>query len=67
MAFYRKNIGGLHQMMRIVVGLAAAAAALIWLAAPISYLAAMMGVALVISGLFGYCPTCDVTPKARRS
>jgi len=67
MAFYRKNIGGLHQMMRIVVGLAAAAAALIWLAAPISYLAAMMGVALVLSGLFGYCPMCAVTGMGRRS
>ncbi|WP_054311189.1 DUF2892 domain-containing protein [Mesorhizobium sp. 1M-11] len=66
MAFYRKNIGSLHQVVRIVIGAAAAVAALAWFAAPASYLGATAGVALALSGLFGYCPICAVAGLGRQ-
>ncbi|PLP60621.1 DUF2892 domain-containing protein [Mesorhizobium loti] len=66
MAFYRKNIGGLHQVMRIVIGAVAAAAAVVWFAAPVSYLGAVAGVALALSGLFGYCPMCAMAGLGRQ-
>ncbi|MFE0015471.1 DUF2892 domain-containing protein [Mesorhizobium sp. NPDC059054] len=66
MAFYRKNIGSLHQVVRIVIGAAAAVAALAWFAAPVSYWGAMAGVVLALSGLFGYCPMCAVAGLGRQ-
>lgn len=65
MAFYRKNIGSLHQVVRIIIGTGAAVAALVWLAAPLSYLGLLAGVAFALSGLFGYCPMCAVTGLGR--
>lgn len=66
MAFYRKNIGSLHQVMRIVIGAVAAVVALVWLAAPVSYLVAVAGAALALSGVLGYCPMCAATGLGRR-
>ena len=66
MAFYRKNIGSLHQVVRVVTGVAAAVAAMMWLAAPVSYLGAVAGVTLALSGLFGYCPMCAMAGLGRR-
>ncbi|HEV2504532.1 MAG TPA: DUF2892 domain-containing protein [Mesorhizobium sp.] len=66
MAFYRKNIGSLHQVVRIVIGAVAAFAALVWLAAPVSYLGGIAGVGLALSGLLGYCPMCAATGLGRR-
>lgn len=66
MAIYRKNIGSLHQVVRIVIGTMAAIAALTWLAAPVSYLGLLAGVGFALSGLFGFCPMCAVTGLGRQ-
>jgi len=66
MAFYRKNIGSLHQVVRVVIGVVAAVAALVWLTAPVSYLGAVAGVGLALSGLLGYCPMCAATGLGRQ-
>lgn len=58
MAFYRKNIGGAQQVARIVVGLAAAAAAGTWLLPPWSYGAIAGGLMFAATGIVGFCPMC---------
>jgi hypothetical protein len=56
MALYMKNIGGVQQIARVALGLAAAAAAVALLAPPISYLVAFAGLMLAATGFVGYCP-----------
>ena len=56
--FYRKNIGTSHQVVRIVLGLAAAGAAGMLLQAPMVYLGVGAGLAFAATGLVGYCPMC---------
>jgi hypothetical protein len=58
MAFYRKNIGGLHQAVRVAAGIAVAIAALAYLAGPAAWLIALGGVGFALTGLVGYCPMC---------
>jgi hypothetical protein len=60
MGFYRKNIGGAQQIVRLVIGVGGAIGALIWLAAPLAYLGVVAGLAFAITGLVGYCPACAV-------
>ncbi|CAM5648888.1 hypothetical protein MAUB1S_11232 [Mycolicibacterium aubagnense] len=66
MAFYRKNIGSLHQVVRVVIGAVTAVAALVWLTAPASYLGVVAGVGLALSGLLGYCPMCAAAGVGRQ-
>ncbi|MBR0857542.1 YgaP family membrane protein [Bradyrhizobium liaoningense] len=58
MAIYRKNIGGLHQAVRIALGVAAAVAALVYLAGATAWLVALGGAGFALTGLVGYCPMC---------
>ena len=60
MGFYRKNIGGAQQIVRLVLGVGAAVAAWLWLVAPLSYLGMAAGLAFAATGLVGYCPACAV-------
>ena len=60
MAFYRKNIGGVHQAVRIAAGLAVAAAAFVYLAGATAWLVALGGAGFALTGLVGYCPMCAV-------
>ncbi|PIT05921.1 hypothetical protein TSA1_06235 [Bradyrhizobium nitroreducens] len=60
MAFYRKNIGGLHQTMRIALGVAVAIAAVVYLAGATAWLVALGGAGFALTGVVGYCPMCAV-------
>ncbi|WP_298240789.1 DUF2892 domain-containing protein [uncultured Bradyrhizobium sp.] len=60
MGFYRKNIGGLHQVVRIGVGAAVVAAALIYSTGATAWLVALGGAGFALTGLVGYCPMCAV-------
>ena len=65
MAFYRKNIGGLHQALRVAAGIAVAIAALFYLAGAPAWLIALGGVAFTVTGLVGYCPMCAMAGIGR--
>ena len=58
MAFYRKNIGGLQQTARVVLGVAMAGGALVYLAGAMAWLVALGGAGFALTGLVGYCPMC---------
>ncbi|RXG92821.1 DUF2892 domain-containing protein [Bradyrhizobium zhanjiangense] len=60
MGFYRKNIGGPHQAVRIVLGVAVAVAAFVYLVGTAAWLVALGGAGLAVTGLVGYCPMCAV-------
>jgi hypothetical protein len=66
MAFYRKNIGGLHQVVRIALGVAVVAAAFIYLAGATAWLVAFGGAGFALTGLVGYCPMCAMAGIGRR-
>ncbi|WP_128925232.1 YgaP family membrane protein [Bradyrhizobium guangxiense] len=65
MAFYRKNIGGLQQTVRIALGVAVAAAAFVYLAGATAWLVALGGVVFALTGLVGYCPMCAMAGIGR--
>lgn len=58
MSFYRKNIGGAQQIVRLLVGIAAAVLAFLLLAGPLAWLVGASGLALALTGIVGYCPAC---------
>ncbi|MDA9501371.1 YgaP family membrane protein [Bradyrhizobium sp. CCBAU 11357] len=58
MGFYRKNIGGLHQAVRVVLGIAVAVAAFVYLVGATAWLVALGGAGFALTGLVGYCPMC---------
>ncbi|GMO18969.1 MULTISPECIES: YgaP family membrane protein [unclassified Bradyrhizobium] len=60
MAFYRKNIGGLHQMVRIASGVAVVVAAFVYLAGATAWLVALGGAGVALTGFIGYCPMCAI-------
>ena len=65
MAFYRKNIGGLHQAVRVAAGLAAAVAALVYLNGVSAWLLALGGAGFALTGFVGYCPMCAMAGIGR--
>jgi hypothetical protein len=60
MALYRKNIGGVQQAVRVVVGAAIVVLAALYLTGPLAWVVAVSGVIFAGSGLVGYCPMCAV-------
>ena len=66
MAFYRKNIGSLDQVLRLVAGLAAAIAAFVYLSGWLALLVVVSGVAIALTGIVGYCPMCAMVGIDRR-
>jgi hypothetical protein len=65
MAFYRKNIGGLHQAVRIALGVAVAVAAFVYLTGAAAWLVALGGAGLALTGMVGYCPMCAMAGIGR--
>ncbi|OKO71430.1 DUF2892 domain-containing protein [Bradyrhizobium sp. AS23.2] len=65
MAFYRKNIGGLHQAVRIAAGVAAAVAAFVYFSGATAWLVALGGAGFALTGLVGYCPMCAMAGIGR--
>ena len=65
MAFYRKNIGGLHQAVRVAAGIGVTIAALIYLTGAPAWLIALGGAAFAVTGLVGYCPMCAMAGIGR--
>ncbi|MDA9412226.1 YgaP family membrane protein [Bradyrhizobium sp. CCBAU 45384] len=65
MAFYRKNIGSLHQAVRIAAGIAVAVAASVYLTGAPAWLVALGGAGLTLTGLVGYCPMCAMAGIGR--
>lgn len=65
MGFYRRNIGGPQQMIRIAVGLAGAAAAAMLAGPPYGLLGAAAGAMFALTGIVGYCPFCAVAGLGR--
>ncbi|MBC9880162.1 DUF2892 domain-containing protein [Bradyrhizobium sp. INPA01-394B] len=65
MAFYRKNIGGLHQAVRVAAGLAVVVAASVYLTGAPAWLVALGGAGFALTGLVGYCPMCAMAGLGR--
>ena len=65
MAIYRKNIGGLHQAVRVVLGAAVAIAAFVYLSGPAAWAVALSGAGFALTGLVGYCPMCAMAGVGR--
>ena len=65
MALYRKNIGSLHQAMRVALGIAVAVAAFIYLSGMTAWLVAAGGVGFALTGLVGWCPMCAMAGIGR--
>jgi hypothetical protein len=65
MALYRKNIGGLHQAVRVAAGAAVAVAALVYLTGAAAWLVALGGAGFALTGLVGYCPMCAMAGMGR--
>jgi hypothetical protein len=66
MAFYRRNIGGAQQIVRLAAGLGGAAAALVWLSGALAYAGIAAGLGFAATGLVGYCPMCSMAGIGRR-
>ncbi|RXT42019.1 YgaP family membrane protein [Bradyrhizobium betae] len=65
MAFYRKNIGGLHQAVRVLLGIAVAVAAFVYFTGAVAWLIALGGAGFALTGLVGYCPMCAMAGIGR--
>ena len=65
MAFYRKNIGGLHQVVRIASGVAVAVASFVYLTGAAAWLVALGGAGFALTGLVGYCAMCAMAGIGR--
>jgi hypothetical protein len=60
MAFYRKNIGSVQQVARILVGIAAGGVAFWFLGGAAAYAGLAGGLMFAATGLVGYCPMCAI-------
>lgn len=60
MAFHRKNIGGLHQTVRVLAGIGIGVAGFAYLSGMMAWLAIAGGAGIALTGLVGYCPMCAV-------
>ncbi|MEO6015133.1 MAG: DUF2892 domain-containing protein [Devosia sp.] len=56
--FYRKNLYSWEQIARIVAGAAMIGGGLYFLPGWQGWLVAASGLALAVTGVFGYCPAC---------
>ncbi|QAU47511.1 YgaP family membrane protein [Bradyrhizobium guangzhouense] len=65
MAFYRKNIGSLHQAVRVAAGIAVVVAASVYLTGAAAWLVALGGAGFALTGLVGYCPMCAMAGIGR--
>ena len=56
--WYRKNLFAWEQWTRIVAGIAMIAGGLLYLPGWPGYAVAISGIALAVTGVFGWCPAC---------
>lgn len=61
--FYRKNLFAWEQVGRLIVGAGVVAAGLYFLPGWSGYLTAAGGLALALTGVFGYCPACAMVGR----
>lgn len=66
MAFYRKNIGSVQQVARIVIGTGTAAAAFLLVDSYLSYAGVGVGLMFALTGIVGYCPMCAAAQTGRK-
>ena len=57
-AFYTKNVPVWERVLRLALAVVLVSAALTFLPAPWSWFAAVGAVAMLATGLVGYCPAC---------
>ena len=55
---YRKNLFAWEQILRIIAGAAMVGGGLIYLPGWPGYAVAASGIALAVTGVFGWCPAC---------
>lgn len=60
---YVKNVPTGERILRVVVGAAAAGAAVVMVGGTAGWLLAASAVGLVMSGLFGFCPACAMVGR----
>ncbi len=63
MRFYRKNIGGVHQLARIALGMGIAVAAFAYLKDVPAWFVAANGVFFALTGVIGWCPACAMLDR----
>lgn len=62
-AFYVKNVPAWERIIRIIVSVTAIASGLIFLSQPWSWLVAVSGACLALSGILGFCPACALAGR----
>lgn len=55
MKFFEKNVGKTDQIIRIVIGLLLMIGSVLFLSAPINYVLAIIGLILILTGVFRTC------------
>ncbi|MES2933989.1 MAG: DUF2892 domain-containing protein [Pseudomonadota bacterium] len=60
---YVKNVPGFERVLRVAAGIAAAVLAMLFLAAPLSWMAAASAIGISLTGLFGFCPACAMVGR----
>lgn len=62
-SLYVKNVPNSERIARIVLALATAAAGMMWLSSPWSWIATISALALSATGLIGFCPMCAMVGR----
>ena len=60
MDFLKKNMGKVDRIIRIIVGVGLLAGGMLYVAAPISYILALIGIVFLVTSLTGRCPAYTV-------
>ncbi len=61
--FYVKNVPGWERVLRVLVGLAVVAWAVMGLGGTQGWLLAAAAAGIVVSGLVGFCPACAMVGR----
>ncbi|MDR7331634.1 DUF2892 domain-containing protein [Roseateles asaccharophilus] len=60
---YAKNVPNTERVLRVVLGVATAGAAVVLVGGPAGWLLAAGAAGLVVSGLVGFCPACAMVGR----
>lgn len=62
--FYRKNVGGIERLARMLAGLSLAISGFVMFGStPLAWVAALSGLFTMGTGLLGFCPACAVAGR----
>jgi uncharacterized membrane protein len=61
-----RNLPRWERAVRVLLGVAALAAAFIWLGSPERWCVAAVAVIMIVTGLRGHCPLCAIAGRGRR-